>query len=238
MRPHTTASGICFMKHPLCLLACLAGAGVGSAAQAIDLSASATVVSDYRFRGISNSGKDPALQIDLSASHESGFYVGAWGTNIDLFNDGPDIELDVYAGWSGDIAPGVTLDANLTRYGYPGVAGTTDYVEGLASIAFTLGPVGAKLGGGYFPDQKATGDDGSYVFGEISREAPGSVTLTGHLGRQWFGAGYGMADYWEWSVSATRSFGPIEAGIAYVDTSLPKGNMAGATVVASIGISF
>ena len=210
----------------------------GSAAQALDLSGSATVVSDYRFRGISNSGKNPALQIDLSASHESGFYVGAWGTNIDLYDDGADLELDVYAGWSGDIAPGVTIDANVTRYGYPGVAGTTDYYEGLASIAFTLGPVGTKLGGGYFPDQKATGDDGSYLFGELSSELPGKVTLTGHLGRQWFGIDYGMPDYWEWSLGVTRSFGPIEAGIAYIDTNLPKGNMAGATAVASVALSF
>lgn len=220
------------------VLPALIALACGSSAQALDLSGSATVVSDYRFRGISNSGKNPALQIDLSVSHESGFYVGAWGTNIDLYPDGADLETDLYAGWSGDIAPGVTIDANVTRYGYPGVAGTTDYYEGLASVAFSLGPVGAKVGGGYFPDQKATGDDGEYLFGEISGEVPGKVTLTGHLGRQWFGTGYGMANYWEWSLGATRSFGPFEAGLSYIDTNLPKGSQAGATVVASIGISF
>jgi len=211
----------------------------------LSLSGDATVVSDYRFRGVSQTGKDPALQLGLTLSHSSGFYVGAWGSSIDLYDDEPgfdggkDIEIDYLAGWGAEIAPGVTVDTNVTYYVYPGVTGPTNYVEGIATVDFTLGPVGAKVGGGYYPDQKATAGDGTYLFSELAGEIPGAFTVTGHLGRQFFGAASGPdADYWEWSLSASREFGPVSASLSYVDTNLPKGSQAGASVVASLGISF
>lgn len=213
----------------------------------LTVSGSATVVSDYRFRGVSNSGKDPALQLDLSVSHDSGVYAGAWGTNIDLYDDdvtsgfdgGKDIELDYYLGWAGDIAPGLTLDANVTYYTYPGVTGPTNYFEIISSLDFKLGPLGAKLGGGYIPDQKAIPETGKYLFAEVSGDIPLGVTLTGHLGRQFSGFDYdGRARYWEWSLGASRSIGPFNLGLSYIDTDLPKGYGAGATVVGSIGVGF
>lgn len=229
-------------------------AGIASSAHAVDLpgtglslSGSATVASDYRFRGISQSDKDPALQLGLTLGHSSGFYAGVWGSSIDLydddaaagFNGGKDIEIDYFAGWGGDIAPGVTVDANVTYYSYPGVTGTTNYAEATASMAFALGPLDAKVGGSYFPDQKAVPDDGSYLFGELSAEIPAAFTLTGHIGRQFYGSNFGPdADYWEWSLGASRSFGPITAGISYIDTNLARGLKGGATVVASLGASF
>lgn len=232
----------------------VAGLLASSAAHAVDLSGtglsisgSATGVSDYRFRGISNSNKNPALQLDLSVSHDSGVYAGLWGSTIDLYDDdvttgfkgGSDVELDYYLGWSGDIAPGLTFDANVTRYTYPGVTGPTNYFELMSSLEFSLGPVGAKIGGAYFPNQKATPEAGKYLYGEISGEIPLGVTLTGHLGRQLSGFDYAGRDkYWEWSLGASRSFGPVNVGLSYVDTDLPKGVGAGATVVGSLGIGF
>lgn len=227
---------------------------MGGTAQAIDIpgtgltvSGSATAVSDYRFRGVSNSGKDPALQLDLSVSHDSGIYVGAWGSTIDLYDDdvttgfkgGSDIEIDYYLGWTGDIAPGLTFDANVTYYSFPGVTGPTNYFEMLSAIEFSLGPVGAKLGGAYAPDQKATPEASKYLFGEISGDIPMGVTLTGHMGRQFSGFDFGgRTRYWEWSFGAARSFGPFNVGLSYVDTNLPKGVGGGATLLGSLGVGF
>ncbi|MET0180564.1 MAG: TorF family putative porin, partial [Novosphingobium sp.] len=49
----------------------------------ITFSGYAQGVSDYRFRGYSLSGGDPALQGTINVNHSSGFYVGAWASSLD-----------------------------------------------------------------------------------------------------------------------------------------------------------
>jgi uncharacterized protein (TIGR02001 family) len=75
------------------------------AAQA-DVTGTVTVVSDYDFRGITQTSQDPALQGSIDYSHDSGFYVGAWGSNVD-FGDCCDenVEVDIYAGFRGTTRP-------------------------------------------------------------------------------------------------------------------------------------
>ena len=51
------------------------------AAGPISVTGGVALMSDYRFRGVSLSGKDFAVQPYLTVSHESGLYVGAWGSN-------------------------------------------------------------------------------------------------------------------------------------------------------------
>ncbi|HEX2139713.1 MAG TPA: TorF family putative porin, partial [Woeseiaceae bacterium] len=86
----------------------------------ITLSGYVQGVTDYRFRGLSASGGDPAVQGTINANHSSGFYVGAWASSID--DGGTDIlgelELDLYAGWTGEVSPGFTLDVGMLRYVY------------------------------------------------------------------------------------------------------------------------
>jgi uncharacterized protein (TIGR02001 family) len=240
------------MRFPLWTI--IAWSCLGSAAGAVDLpgtalslSGGATIVSDYRFRGVSQGSKHPALQAELSLTHASGLYGNAWASTIDLydddpaigFKDGQDLEIDATAGWSGDISHGLTADIAVTYYTYPGVTGAVDYAEALASLEFKLGPVSTRVGGGYFPDQPALPDDGTWLYAEASGDLPGALTLTGHAGRQFFGPGFGPdADYWEWSLGLSRDFGPVSASLSYIDTDLPKGLNAGATVVASLGIGF
>ncbi len=238
----------------LALATAALAAGAASPALAIDipgtalsLSGEASVMTDYRFRGISLSNGHPSAFAALTLSHENGVYAGAYGQSVDIydddpdagFRDGSDLETGYYGGWSGDLVPGLTIDASLTYYAYPGVTGATDFAEALVSAEVGIGPVSAKAGAAYFPDQKGTADSGTYAFAEVSAEVPLVATLTAHVGRQAFGAGYGPgADYWEWQLGASRSFGPFEAGLSYVDTNLPHGMRAGATVVASLGVSF
>ena len=58
----------------------------------------ATAVSDYRYRGISRSDENPALQGSLTVQGDSGFYVGAWGSTLDGIGD-------VTTGDIGDVEP-------------------------------------------------------------------------------------------------------------------------------------
>ena len=100
-----------------------------------------TGVSDYRFRGISLSNKKAAFQPAVTLTHNSGFHVGAWGSNI-AHNDGDSVELDLIGGWGKTLGP-IDLDVNATYYVYPGVR-DINYVEFISTAshafgAFTLG---------------------------------------------------------------------------------------------------
>lgn len=90
------------------------------------LAFNAGVVSEYRYRGIAQSAKKPALQGGLDYAHKSGFYVGAWGSTINWIKDtdpsnskGP-VEIDVYGGYKTEIAKDVTLDVGGLKYWYKG----------------------------------------------------------------------------------------------------------------------
>ena len=102
----------------------------------ITVSGGVAVVSDYRFRGVSLSDKDFAVQPYLTVSHESGFYVGAWGSNI-ADNAGDDLEIDLYAGFAGGEA--VNYDLGVTYYMYPGVSSFND-AEIIGKVGTTVGP--------------------------------------------------------------------------------------------------
>lgn len=78
-------------------------------------------VSDYRFRGISQTYDKAALQGGIDYSHTSGFYLGTWGSNVSglQFNNGSGLEWDFYGGYKFGAGP-VTLDVGLLYYWYPG----------------------------------------------------------------------------------------------------------------------
>lgn len=62
-------------------------------------SGNAALVSDYLFNGITQTQKDPALQLGIDWNNDAGVYAGAWGSNVD-FGDDTDTEIDVYAGYA------------------------------------------------------------------------------------------------------------------------------------------
>ncbi|MBI2313045.1 MAG: hypothetical protein HYU77_11150 [Betaproteobacteria bacterium] len=95
------------------------------------------IYSQYIFRGLTQTNEDPALQGGLDYSHSSGFYAGAWGSNISwlkenttsatapvasgTYNTGGSLELDVYAGFKGAIGKtDFGYDVGVLYYWYPG----------------------------------------------------------------------------------------------------------------------
>ena len=82
------------------------------------------VVTDYRFRGISQTSFNPAIQGGIDFSHKSGFYVGAFGSNVSWVKDfngatKGNIEIDLYGGYKGSIVKDVGFDVGLITYQYP-----------------------------------------------------------------------------------------------------------------------
>src|SRR5205085_1934784 len=108
----------------------------------LDITATITGVSDYRFRGVSSSDRDPALQGSVDVTYH-GFYVGAWASSIARTAD-TNVELDLYAGYAGSAGP-IEYEVGAIAYLYPGGNGDATIYEGTASLSYTLGPATGKL---------------------------------------------------------------------------------------------
>lgn len=186
------------------------------------------VVSDYRFRGLSLSDEEPALQGGLTASHESGVYAYVWASTIADYA-GADIELDYAVGWAGTLG-GLEADISVQLFTYPG-AHDVAYLEIPASVSRQAGALRWTLGGAYAPAQDALGDeDNVYGFGALAWETkPANFEL--RVGYE--DGAYAPLGKWDWSAGASRAFGPLTAGVAYVDS-----DAAGSGVVASLTASF
>lgn len=242
------------------LIFCAAAGATPATAQDADMARAAltvtggvTLASQYRFRGISLSDEQVALQGTINLSHESGFYAGVWGSSLDGFGElgGSNLELDLYAGYRRQIADGVTVDAGLLYYAYPGSSGGDfEFFEPYANVSVTQGPVTGKVGIAWAPSQDGIGNNSNrYLYTDLSLAIPRTpVTLTGHLGNS-----HGQTtltpsgDYVDWSLGANVAWRNLSLGVAYVDTNLSATEAAsgGATreivdgaVVATLTASF
>ena len=124
--------------------------------------------SDYRFRGISLSDKDPAFQPSFTISHQSGLYVSAWGSNV-ADNGGDDIEVDLIAGYAATLGT-FDVDVNATYYAYPG-ADDLDYWEFIGTVSHAVGPATIGAIFAYTPEQGATVPKRGIYYG-INAEYP------------------------------------------------------------------
>ncbi len=165
-------------------------------------------VSDYYFRGISQTWHKPAVQGGIDVAHSSGFYVGVWGSNVSP-NTYPDatLEFDAYAGYNGTISAveGLGYTAGLYGYFYPGgswekynylgVANQTpkggrwDTYEANFGISYKwLSAKASVTLGDWFGAEKDTGWDGGTsgtTYLELNAAYPLPVwglTLVGHVG--------------------------------------------------------
>lgn len=171
------------------------------------VSGSVALVTDYRFRGVSQSDEKAAIQAGITVTHETGLYASVWGSNLAGWGTfgGANMELDLVAGYKLPIAEGVTVDVGATWYMYPGGYDNTDFIEPYVKLSGTLGPASATLGVAYAPKQEALGpaylsgqgyadnfpnpqqpgatDDNLYIWGDLAGGIPGTpVTVKGHLG--------------------------------------------------------
>lgn len=216
----------------------------------ITVSGSAALVSDYRFRGVSQTDEEMAVQAGITISHESGLYAGTWASNLAGWGTfgGSNMELDLFAGYSFPIGGTASLDVGLTWYMYPGGADTTDFAEPYVKLSGDIGPVSILAGVAYAPSQKALGnvsntaksrpgdkEDNLYVWTDISSGIPGTpMTVKAHLGHSDGNPGLGpngtsvapTGQYWDWMLGADYVIGPITLGVAYVDTNITRKDSA------------
>lgn len=190
------------------------------------------LVSNYVFRGISQTQNKPALQGGFDYAHASGLYAGTWASNVAWVADtgmktSSSLEWDFYAGYKGAFAGDFTYDVGVLQYYYPG-----DVVPGAANTDSTevYGAIGWK-----FLTFKYSNTVSSHLFGWVGQNGEktrGSeyfdLTANYDLGEGWgINAHVGhqkiknlsAASYTDWKVGVTKDVGFGVVGLAYSDTN-------------------
>jgi len=219
----------------------------------------AGLFTDYRFRGISQTVKQPAFQGGFDFSHQSGFYLGNWNSNVDSgFYNGANLEMDFYGGFKGSF-DAFTYDIGALYYYYPGsgIAGTNKIDNTELYVAGGWGPFSLKYSYAVSDFFGITDTKGAYyVDGTITYPLSKEIALIGHVGYQGGlknGAritefdGSVRTSITDWKFGATYDLSGWILGASYIDTdrsfsggtgSLENKDIANGTVVLSVTKSF
>jgi uncharacterized protein (TIGR02001 family) len=208
--------------------ACVLGAALAVAltmpAQAqnkLALSGSATITTDYVFRGTSLSNNGPAVQPEFDLTYGM-FYAGMWGSNINPSGDG--IEIDYYAG----ITPkwkDITFNIGGLEYTYPG-ATDLDYFELKTGATWASGPWSVSVTNYWSPDNFQLGTQSDAIEGGVGYTFGSKLfnfftpTISGLVGYQGFEHTDILPDYTYWNAGLTLGF--LEhwsADVRYWDTT-------------------
>ncbi|MBD8737779.1 TorF family putative porin [Sphingomonas sp. CFBP 13706] len=204
------------------------------------ISLNASVVSDYRLRGITQSAGHAAVQASIELVSPAGLYTGAWGSTIATY-EGAHTELDFYGGYRTK-ATSVDLDIGIISYLYPGADGVSS-AELYATGAQVIGDATIKFGISYTPRQSELGDgDGLYLFTEAEKPLPGlPLTVRGHIGRETGVDTITGSPKLDWLLGADTHVGPATISLAWVDARY-RGRSSqdhhSGSVVAAVALDF
>ena len=232
----------------------LISGGLAAPSFAAEFSGNVALTTDYRFRGISQGDRSPAIQGGFDLETESGFYVGTWASNVTF--SGASLELDIYGGFGGDFTENSSYDVGVLYYAYPEDDSTEldgsgnrdlDYVEIYGSVSFG----DATLGLAYSPDYFFETDSFIYLYGDYSYALAENWSLDVHYGINMFdddaaGAEFGIGTctvtlangncangtedtYSDWSVGVSTSAAGLDFSLQYIDTDLDEEDCFGNT---------
>ena len=215
------------------------------------LTANVSLTSDYRYRGISQSNLQPAIQGGFDYAHSSGFYIGNWNSSISWISDAASasgnsasapIEMDFYAGYKYEWSKGFTADIGVLQYYYPtsGATGFTtnpNTTEVYAAQNFTFESVTGYLKFSYaattiFGFSNSAGSNYTDLTVNYDTGVWG-LTLNAHAGYQYVaGTASGASvsnnslySYTDWKLGVTKDFGSgLTLGVAYLGTNAKKGS--------------
>jgi len=222
------------------------------------------IFSDYRFRGISQTNKRPAIQGGIDFAHSSGLYLGNWNSNVDsAMYSGANIEMDFYGGWK-TTWEGFGFDVGAIYYYYPGSGDQNAYGPGAFKTNNTELYVGGSWGPVSFKYNYAVSD----FFGVPDSSGAYYLLLSGVYD---FGNGFGVnasvgyqgglkngacvteidgqlsCSITDWKIGGTYTFDGWALGLAYVSTnrdlsfgtaSASGRNISSGTAVVSVSKSF
>ncbi|HEX7037366.1 MAG TPA: TorF family putative porin [Pseudomonadales bacterium] len=205
------------------VLAAFALLGGFGTAQGAEISGNVTLASDYSFRGVSQTSRDPAIQGGFDVAWASGFYVGTWSSNVSFGVTSQ--EWDLYFGYGGAINDKLSWDVNYVRFEYPSAGSELDYNELDASLSFANFTAGLGYSNEYFALDDVTW---FYPYIEYSQAMPSGASLDFHIGVSLvddnsaddFTASFGDDRVVDWSVTYTIPVSGVDIGIGVVGTDV------------------
>jgi len=241
----SSQGSITMLKKNLLAVAAIGAFALPGAALAQEAASPHTItgnlsfVSDYSFRGLSQTLEEPAIQGGFDYAHSSGLYLGTWGSNVSQSLYGPaNMEWDFYGGWAktfGDF--GVNVGALFYYYpgGEPAPGEKYDTTEVYAGGSWKW--ISAKLsyavtdffGGNQttFPASFSEGSDGS-MYIELNATYPinDALSISAHIGQQTVeGTAPGVdLDYSDFKVGVNYLWSGFNFGLAYKDTDAEEAN--------------
>jgi len=219
-----------------------AGAPLAEAASPIGFNFGAAVMTDYNFRGITQTNRGPAVQGYGEVTFYDMFYVGAFASNVRFARN---LEIDVYGGIRPTFGP-LTFDFGFVHYFYPGTK--TDFTELYGKVEYTYEnfTVGANVFHAW--DIGRAGQSGTYAALTASVEIPQleGLSISGEVGRYFLGSidGVSTPDYTYWNIGPSYTFDPVTVDLRYHDTE--RHNCAGggtrracgSAVIATLSVDF
>ena len=132
-----------------------------------------SAVSDYLFRGVSQTNEKATLQGTLTWTSASGIYLGSFASGVDFGTGSPDIEVDYFVGYGFDASDTINIDVMLNRYTYPG-ASELAYNELITTATIAKN---WAVTVGYTNDIWGSGTDGWYYGARYNLALPHEATL-------------------------------------------------------------
>ena len=238
------------LKTTLLSAALIGGLALPATAQAqgvftgneLELSATATFTTDYVFRGISQTGNDPAVQASFDAAYGI-FYAGMWGSNVDFgAGDPADLELNFYGGVTPSWA-GFDFDLGVISYVYPDTPNGYNIVEGKIGASrtfFDALTVGATA---YLSDRNYQAYEFAGEYGFTNNWWMFSPSVSALVGFVETDGSFVGTDYTYWNAGLTLGFlDNWSADIRYWDSDLSDfacgGSFCDSRVVGTVSASF
>lgn len=205
-----------------------------------------SVVSDYRFRGVSQTYNLPAVQGGFDLGHSAGFYFGTWASSVgthvrdrripagsppgtqpgttaaSTFQGGASLELDFYGGYRFEVTRNIELDVGVIYYYYPGAKDAVslrrfDTTEFYVGAAF--GNLTAKLNYSISDFFSLVDSSGAYYV-DLGYVYPlgKSTNLVAHVGHQSV-KNFSRLNNTDWKLGATTEAVGVTWGLAYIGST-------------------
>ncbi|ANF83086.1 hypothetical protein A3K93_03535 [Acinetobacter sp. NCu2D-2] len=203
-------------------------------ASEITVTGDLSFATDYRFRGLSNTSNNIAVQGALNLEHASGLYASLWASNVDL-DIGTTIETDFTLGYAFDVSENGSFDVSYTRFEYPGAddEANADYDE-FAVIYNHANAVVAddQLSTGVYYSPEYSGKTGQEYYFEAGYQYPltpkfnivSGVGYTLMENKEKFEAAFGgngsQKGYWDYKIGLNTEIVGLGAELVWVDNNL------------------
>lgn len=222
-------------------LAMASGLAIGAASASADdaFSANVALTQDYRWRGVSQTNEEAAIQGGFDYVYDSGLYIGTWASNVNFGGglDSSSTEIDLYGGYRDDISDNLGFDVGFIFYHYQGDT-DLDFLEIQGALTF----YGVTVGLNYADEFRDGGPKNLYTYAEYSYAFTDNLSLDLH-------AGYTDTDeddFWEdgedsygdWSIGLGASAVGLDFSLAYVGTTLDELDIYDDRVILTIAKSF